>query len=102
MRFAFLIFGATGFMIMAVAGFAADRPFDLVLRDSAVGCLLTALVGRWFWGVLDRAFAETVRMRREAAEVAEAAEAAEAAQSKPPAAAGKPTPPRPAPAQANR
>jgi hypothetical protein len=79
MKYAVLSSGAFGFVVVAVAGFTADRPADLVLRDAALACLATAFLGRWFWGVLDRAFADTVTARRAAAEAAElAAEAAEA------------------------
>lgn len=91
MKFAVLAFGALGFAIVAVAGFSADRQPDLILRDAAVGCVVTAMAGRWFWRVLDRAFAETVAARREAAAEAAAAEAA-ANQSQ----SAKHTPPRPA------
>jgi hypothetical protein len=101
MKYAVLSSGAFGFVVVAVAGFTAERPADLVLRDAALACLATAFLGRWFWGVLDRAFAETVTARRAAAEAAElAAEAAEAKQkdkttSSPASAA--PPPGRPAP-----
>jgi hypothetical protein len=74
MRFAVLVFGALGFALVAVAGFSAERAPDLVLRDAALACLAMALAGRWFWGVVDRAFAETVIARRAAA-IAEAAAA---------------------------
>jgi hypothetical protein len=83
MKFAFLISGALGFALAALAGFSADRAIDLVLRDAAVACLVTALAGRWFWQVVDRAFSETVVARKVAAEAAAAA--AEAAASAPPA-----------------
>jgi hypothetical protein len=91
MKFAVLIFGALGFAIVAVSGFSAGRQPDLILRDAAVGCLVTAMAGRWFWRTLDRAFAETVTARREAASLAAAAEAAAT-----PSQSAKSTPPRPA------
>ncbi|MEN9841861.1 MAG: hypothetical protein RL376_1661 [Verrucomicrobiota bacterium] len=97
MKFAFLISGVVGFVLTALAGFSADRPVDLVLRDAAVACLITALAGRWFWQVVDRAFSETVLARKAAAEAAAAAaEAAAAAPPAPaPAAATKPSSARP-------
>jgi hypothetical protein len=105
MKYAVLSSGAFGFVVVAVAGFTADRPADLVLRDAALACLATAFLGRWFWGVLDRAFADTVTARRAAAEAAElAAEAAEAkkkdkaASSTSPAATPAPSPRQAAPA----
>ena len=113
MKFAFLISGALGFALATVAGFTADRAIDLVLRDAAVACLVTALAGRWFWQVLDRAFTDTVVARKAAAEAAAAAAEAAAAAPvapaatakspsvRPPAPAAKPaTPPAPVPAKA--
>ncbi len=101
MKFAFLISGAIGFALAALAGFSADRPVDLVLRDAAVACLITALAGRWFWQVVDRAFSETVVARKAAAEAAAAA--AEAAASAPPApAAGAKSPSARPPAPASK
>jgi len=76
MKFVVLVFGALGFGVVAIAGFSADRQPDLILRDAALGCLVTAFAGRWFWRVLDRAFAETVAARRATAAAAEAAAAA--------------------------
>lgn len=83
MKYVVLSSGAFGFLLVAVAGFTAERPADLVLRDAALACLATAFLGRWFWSTLDRAFSETLTARRAAAEAAElAAEAAEAAKKK--------------------
>lgn len=105
MKYVVLSSGAFGFLLVAVAGFTAERPVDLVLRDAALACLATAFLGRWFWGVLDRAFAETVATRRAAAEAAElAAEAAEAKKKDKAASTPAPaTPPaaRPAPSPRN-
>lgn len=64
MKYVFLLSGAAGFAIVAVSGYSAERPIDLVLRDASLACLGTALVGRWFWRVLDRAFAESLAARR--------------------------------------
>ncbi len=73
MRSAVLFFGVLGFGVVAVTGFSADRAVDLVLRDAALACLLMAFVGRWFWGVFDRAFADTIKTRRAAADAQHAA-----------------------------
>ncbi len=94
MKFAVLAFGALGFAVVAVAGFSAHRQPDLILRDAALGCLVTAIVGRWFWRVLDRAFAETVAARRAAAQAA--ADVAASAVAAAPLPAAKTTPVRPA------
>jgi hypothetical protein len=105
MRYVFLFSGVCGFVLVAAVGYYAERPFDLVLRDAALACLGSALVGRWFWRVLDRAFAATMDARRAATDAAHATEEAtkEAAKgniNKTPSslstAANKPTPTRPA------
>lgn len=75
MRFAFLVSGVAGFLLVAVTGLSAGRALDLVLRDAALACLAAALVGRWFWRGLDRAFAQVLAARRAEAEAAEAAPA---------------------------
>ena len=48
---------------------------DLVLRDASIGCLAGALLLRWFWATLAKAFADTVNAKR-AADAAAAASAA--------------------------
>jgi hypothetical protein len=86
MKFALLVSGAVGFAVVAATGVAADRQPDLILRDAALGCLAMAFIGRWFWRVVEGAFAETMNARRAAAEAAEAeAAAAKPAASTPPA-----------------
>jgi hypothetical protein len=108
MKYAFLFSGVCGFVLVGAVGYWAERPFDLVLRDAALACLGSALVGRWFWTVLDRAFATTLEARRADAEAAAAAEEAsqEAAKSvaqkipSPPLSASKSTPTRPSSAAA--
>jgi hypothetical protein len=84
MKFALLVSGAVGFAVVAATGAAAERQPDLILRDAALGCLAMAFIGRWFWRVVEGAFAETMNTRRAAAEAAEA-EAAKPAASTPPA-----------------
>ncbi|HRE07241.1 MAG TPA: hypothetical protein PKX00_16625 [Opitutaceae bacterium] len=76
MKFAFLVGGFTGFALVTVAGFTAGRAADLVLRDAALGCLAGALLFRWFWSVVIRAFTETMTLKRVAAEAEEEAQAA--------------------------
>lgn len=79
MKFAFLSGGFLGFILVAVAGFSAGRSADLVLRDAAVACLIGALLLRWFWSVVIRAFADAIAQRkREALAVEEAHAAARA------------------------
>ncbi len=83
MRFAFLISGIAGCLLVGLVGLASGRDFEPVLRDAALACLVCAFVGRWFWGGLERAFAETLAVRRAAAEAAEAAEQEAAARAVP-------------------
>lgn len=78
MRFIFLAGGFAGFVITALAGFLAGREPDLVLRDASFGCIIGALLFRWFWGVLVKALSETLSAKR----AAMAAAAAAASQSK--------------------
>ena len=78
MRFVFIFSGFTGFLLVALTGFLAERAPDVVLRDAALGCLIAALLGRWFWRVLQNAVAQTAALRRAAAEAAAEAETAKA------------------------
>lgn len=72
MKFIFLIGGFVGFALAAAAGLGAGREAGFVLRDAAVGCLVGALLFRWFWSVVVKALADTVeRRRREAIAAAE-------------------------------
>ncbi len=76
MRTVMLWGGFTGFFLAAVAGFTADRPLDLILRDAAIACLAGAWLLRWWWSQLERALTETLEIRRRLAEEEAAAEAA--------------------------
>jgi divalent metal cation (Fe/Co/Zn/Cd) transporter len=70
MKFVFLIGGFVGFTLAAATGVGAGRESGLVLRDAAVGCVVGALLFRWFWSVLVKAIAETVEHRRREARLA--------------------------------
>lgn len=71
MKFVFLAGGFVGFALTALAGLGAGRDAALVLRDAAIGCLVCALLFRWFWSVVVKALAETVERRRQEAADAE-------------------------------
>jgi hypothetical protein len=77
MKSLFLSGGLAGFVVCLLAGLAAGRSIDVILRDSAIGCLVGALLVRWFWLVLLRSFREALTVRRRAAEEAAAAAAAQ-------------------------
>ncbi len=101
MRSLFLAGGFAGFALCALAGVVAGRAPDLILRDAAIGCLVGALLLRWFWQVLLGGFQETLKARRRAAEEAAAAaqqNASSSAKNGPPPKSGSPaTPATPAP-----
>lgn len=83
MRTVMLWGGSAGFFLAAVAGYAADRPLDLILRDAAIACLGGAWLLRWWWTQLERALTDTLEIRRRRADAAAEAEAqAEAAAKK--------------------
>jgi hypothetical protein len=98
MKTFFLAGGFAGFALSAAAGFLAGRAPDLILRDAAIGCLVGALLVRWFWGVLLRGFHETLIAHRHAVEEAaaqESARSAKASQIQKPAPAAVPSPAMP-------
>jgi len=67
MKSIFLAGGFAGFLLVALCGFFARRAPDRVLLDSAVGCLIGALLFRWFWTILVRGIRETILIRHAAA-----------------------------------
>jgi divalent metal cation (Fe/Co/Zn/Cd) transporter len=79
MKFVFLTGGFVGFALAASSGLSAGREAGFVLRDAAVGCLVGALLFRWFWSVVVKALAVTLERRRNEA----SAKAAEPASSTP-------------------
>ncbi len=72
MKFIFLTGGFVGFTLAALGGLGAGRDSALVLRDAAIGCLVGALLFRWFWSVVVNAVDETRQHRRKEALAAEA------------------------------
>ncbi|HVU33737.1 MAG TPA: hypothetical protein VHE61_09905 [Opitutaceae bacterium] len=76
MKFIFLSGGFAGFCLTALASFWAGHEPDRILFDGAVGCLIGALLFRWFWTVLVRGIRETVVARQTAAAATAAANAA--------------------------
>lgn len=67
MKFVFLAGGLAGFLLAAAAGLWAGRAIDRVLLDAALGCLVGAMLFRWFWTVLVRGIRETILQRHAAA-----------------------------------
>jgi hypothetical protein len=70
MKSIFLAGGFAGFLIVAAAGVIAGRDPDRILLDAAVGCLIGALLFRWFWTILVRGIRETILLRHAAATAA--------------------------------
>jgi hypothetical protein len=73
MKFVFLAGGFAGFLVTGSASFWAAHTADRILLDGAVGCLVGALLFRWFWTVLVRAIRETIIARNAAAAATAAA-----------------------------
>lgn len=67
MKFVFLIGGCAGFGLAALSGWWAGRGPDRIFFDAAVGCLVGALLFRWFWGVVLKSLRETFLARHRAA-----------------------------------
>ncbi len=63
MKFIFLAGGFAGFATTVVTGLWVGRDISLVLRDSAVGCLVGALLFKWFWSVVVKVMRETAELR---------------------------------------
>lgn len=106
MKFIFLLGGAAGFTLAAGTDFLVGRNPDRILFDGAVGCLVGAVLLRWFWNVVLSGMRETYVTRQRAALAAAAAPAASApagpaaAAPRPPQAAPAPAAPRSGPAAA--
>jgi hypothetical protein len=67
MKFVFLSGGFAGFIVAGAGSFWAGHQPDRVLLDGAVGCLVGAILFRWFWTVLVRGIRETILARQAAA-----------------------------------
>ncbi len=93
MKTVVLSFGLIGFLVVALGGFQAGRQPEFILRDAALACLATAMLGRWFWNRVVAATEQAVRLRHRAA-LATAATQNESNESAPPAGAATPPPPR--------
>ncbi len=82
MKFVFLLGGFAGLLITGGASYAAQHQADRILFDAAVGCLVGALLFRWFWTVLVRGIREIILQRHAAATAAATAAANAPAKSK--------------------
>jgi hypothetical protein len=73
MRFIFMLGGLIGFVLAGGSSWLADCGADRVLLDGVLGCLVGALLFRWFWSVLLTGVRETIALRHQAQVAAEAA-----------------------------
>ena len=74
MRFIFLLGGMSGFAVAGVTSWYADCGPGRIFFDAACGCLVGAMLFRWFWTVVLSGLRETVHLRHKAAQAAQAAE----------------------------
>ncbi len=70
MKFVFLSGGFAGFIIAAATGWSSEHSPQRTLLDAAIGCLVGALLFRWFWTVLVGGIRETILIRHAAATAA--------------------------------
>ncbi len=66
MKFVFLFGGVSGFVLGLVTSWMLDHAPDRVFLDAAVGCLVGALLFRWFWKVVLTGLRDTVVARHRA------------------------------------
>ena len=69
MKFVFLLGGLAGFLTGAGTAFFSGLSADRLLLDGSVGCLIGALLFRWFWTVLVSGLRETLLNRHAASAV---------------------------------
>lgn len=63
MKFVFLTGGLAGFVLGLITSWLLDHAPDRVFLDAAVGCLVGAVLFRWFWTVVLSGLRETVLAR---------------------------------------
>ena len=72
MKSIFLAGGFAGFLSAGLTSYWVGHQPDRILFDAAVGCLVGAMLFRWFWTVLLRGLRETILIRQKAAATAAA------------------------------
>jgi hypothetical protein len=66
MKFVFLAGGFVGFIAGMGGSYWVGHQPDRIFFDGAAGCLVGALLFRWFWSVLVRGIQETLLARHAA------------------------------------
>lgn len=74
MRFIFMLGGLAGFAVAGATSWYSESGANRIFFDAACGCLVGALLFRWFWSVLLVGLRETVHARHKAVQAAQAAE----------------------------
>jgi hypothetical protein len=65
-KFVFLIGGLLGFTATLVTSWLLDHAHDRVFFDASVGCLVGAILFRWFWTIVLAGLRDTVVARYQA------------------------------------
>ncbi len=63
MKFVFLFGGLLGFSVALVTSWLLDHSADRVFLDASVGCLVGAVLFRWFWTIVLAGLRDTVVAR---------------------------------------
>lgn len=63
MKFVFLCGGLLGFVVGLVTSWLLDHAADRVFLDASVGCLVGAVLFRWFWTIVLAGLRDTVVAR---------------------------------------
>lgn len=63
MKFVFLSGGLVGFVLGLITSWLLDHAADRVFLDASVGCLVGAVLFRWFWTVVLAGLRDTVIAR---------------------------------------
>lgn len=66
MKFVFLCGGLLGFALGLTASWLFDHAPDRILLDASVGCLVGAVLLRWFWTIVLAGLRDTVVARYQA------------------------------------
>jgi len=63
MKFVFLCGGLAGFILGLITSWLLDHAPDRVFLDASVGCLVGAVLFRWFWTIVLAGLRDTVLAR---------------------------------------
>ena len=49
-----IIGGAIGFLVAAISGLVSGHPLNVIMRDAMIGCLILALIAKFFYQNLEK------------------------------------------------